>query len=143
MPSSPASKTTAKSRAKPAGSSESASARIDAKIAALPDWRGETLSRLRALIKSADPEVIEEWKWSVPVWSRDGIVCTGEVYKQHVKLTFAHGAALEDPDGLFNASLEGGTRRAIDFKEGDKLDEAALKALIKEAAAHNVAKKAK
>ena len=120
-----------------------ASKLIDARIAELEDWRGKMLAKARKAILAADKNIVEEWKWSVPVWSRDGIVCTGEVYKQHVKLTFAHGAALDDPDGLFNASLDGGTRRAIDFKEGDKLDEAALKALIKEAAAHNVGKKAK
>ena len=120
-----------------------ASKLIDGRIAELDDWRGTMLAKARKAILAADKSIVEEWKWSVPVWSRDGIVCTGEVYKQHVKLTFAHGAALEDPSGLFNASLDGGTRRAIDFKEGDKLDEAALKALIREASAHNVQKKAK
>jgi len=137
MPSSPASKTTAKSKAKPAVSSESASALIDAKIAALPDWRGKMLSRLRALIKSADPEVVEEWKWSVPVWSHDGIICTGETYKAVVKMTFPKGASLPDPAGLFNSSLEGNVRRAIDFRVGDEPDEKALKALIRAAVALN------
>ena len=118
-------------RAKPA------SGLIDAKIAALGDWRGEMLSRLRALIREADPEVVEEWKWSVPVWSRDGILCTGETYKSAVKMTFAKGASLKDPSGLFNSSLEGNVRRAIDFHEGDKPDGKALKALIKAAVALN------
>src|SRR5215218_2252389 len=102
---------------------------IDAKIQELGDWRGETLARVRMLIKQADPEVVEEWKWrGVPVWSRAGIICTGETYKTIVKMTFAKGASLEDPSGLFNSSLEGNTRRAIDFHEGDKIDEKALKA---------------
>ena len=109
---------------------ESASQLIDARIKELDDWRGKTLSRLRALIKQADPEVVEEWKWGVPVWSHDGIICTGETYKSAVKLTFAKGAALEDPSGLFNSSLEGNTRRAIDIHEGEKIDEKALKALF-------------
>ena len=107
---------------------------IDARIEALGDWRGETLSRLRTLIKEADPEVVEEWKWrGVPVWSHDGIICTGETYKNVVKMTFAKGAALKDPSGLFNPSLEGNVRRAIDFHEGEAIDEKALKALIRAA----------
>jgi hypothetical protein len=116
---------------------KSPSQTIDARIKELDDWRGETLSRVRALIKRADPDVVEEWKWNVPVWSHDGIVCTGETYKSAVKLTFAKGASLEDPSGLFNSSLEGNTRRAIDIREGDKLDEVAFKALIRAAAALN------
>ncbi len=116
----------------------SASARIDARIAELGDWRGEVLGRVRALIREADPEVVEEWKWrGVPVWSHDGILCTGETYKDKVKLTFLKGASLEDPSRLFNASLEGNARRAIDLHEGDRLDEAAFKALIREAVALN------
>ena len=115
-------------------SADSPAALIDAKIKALADWRGERLSRLRALIQAADPEVIEEWKWmGTPVWSHDGIICTGETYKSIVKATFAKGAFLADPSGLFNASLEGNVRRAIDFREGQKVDEAALKALIRAA----------
>ena len=111
---------------------------IDAKIKELNDWRGETLARVRAIIKQADPEVVEEWKWrGVPVWEHDGIICTGETYKAVVKLTFAKGASLEDPSGLFNSSLEGNTRRAIDFHEGDRIDEQALKALILAAVALN------
>jgi len=111
---------------------------IDARIEELGDWRGELLGRLRALIKDADPEIVEEWKWrGVPVWEHDGIICTGETYKNVVKLTFAKGASLEDPSGLFNSSLEGNTRRAIDLHEGDKLDEAAFKKLIRAAAAFN------
>ena len=106
---------------------------IDAKIEDLGDWRGKTLARVRALIKQADPEVVEEWKWGGPVWSHGGLICTGETYKNVVKMTFAKGAALEDPSGLFNSSLEGNTRRAIDFREGDKIDEKALKALIRAA----------
>jgi hypothetical protein len=116
---------------------ESPSRLIDARIKELHDWRGKTLSRVRALIKQADPEVIEEWKWNVPVWSHDGIICTGETYKSAVKLTFAKGASLKDPSGLFNSSLEGNTRRAIDIHEGDEIDEAALKTLIRAAAALN------
>jgi hypothetical protein len=117
---------------------------IDARIAELGDWRGETLARVRALIHAADPEVVEEWKWcGVPVWSHAGILCTGETYKAVVKLTFARGASLPDPKGLFNASLEGGTRRAIDIREGEALDEPALKALIQAAVAANLAKKRK
>jgi hypothetical protein len=111
---------------------------IDARIKELGDWRGETLARIRALIKQADPEVIEEWKWrGVPVWSHAGIICTGETYKNVVKMTFARGASLEDASGLFNSSLEGNTRRAIDLHESDKIDEKALKALIRAAVALN------
>ena len=121
---------------------ESASQLISQRIAELDDWRGETLGKLRALIKAADPEIVEEWKWmGTPVWSHDGIVCTGETYKNVVKMTFAKGASLADPSGLFNASLEGSTRRAIDFHEGDKVDEKALKALIRAAVALNTAGK--
>ena len=117
---------------------ESPSRLIDARIKELDDWRGKTLSRVRALIKQADPEVVEEWKWGgVPVWSDDGQICTGESYKSVVKLTFAKGASLKDPSGLFNSSLEGNTRRAIDFHEGNEIDEAAFKALIRAAAALN------
>jgi hypothetical protein len=119
----------------------SASQQIDARIRELDDWRGETLAKLRALVKEADPDVVEEWKWrGVPVWSDHGILCTGETYKTYVKMTFAKGAALEDPAGLFNASLEGNTRRAIDFHEGVKLDAKALKALIRAAVALNRSK---
>jgi hypothetical protein len=111
---------------------------IDARIEELGDWRGEMLSRLRALVKEADPDVVEEWKWrGVPVWSHDGMLCTGETYKEVVKMTFAKGAALADPAGLFNSSLEGNTRRAIDFHEGEKINEKALKALVREAVALN------
>jgi hypothetical protein len=117
--------------------SESPSRLIDAKIKELDDWRGKTLSDVRALIKQADPEVVEEWKWSVPVWSHDGIICTGETYKSAVKLTFARGASLKDPAGLFNSSLEGNVRRAIDLHEGDEIDEDAFKTLIRAAAALN------
>jgi hypothetical protein len=117
---------------------KTASQLIDARIEDLGDWRGETLSRLRTLVHEADPEVVEEWKWrGVPVWSHAGIICTGETYKSVVKMTFAKGASLEDPSGLFNASLEGNTRRAIDFHEGDEVDEDALKALIRAAVALN------
>jgi hypothetical protein len=115
----------------------SASSLIDGRIAELGDWRGAMLARLRALIQEADPEVTEEWKWSNPVWSHHGILCTGESYKKAVKMTFPKGAALPDPAGLFNSSLEGNVRRAIDFKEGDKINEKALKALIKAAVALN------
>ncbi|TDF63370.1 DUF1801 domain-containing protein [Cupriavidus sp. L7L] len=115
-----------------------ASELIDARIRELDDWRGQMLGRLRALVREADPEVVEEWKWrGVPVWSHDGIICTGETYKNVVKMTFARGAALDDPAGLFNASLEGNTRRAIDFQEGDKIDEKALKTLVRAAVALN------
>jgi hypothetical protein len=121
----------------------SASRKIDEKIRELGDWRGAMLERLRALIREADPGVTEEWKWGgVPVWSHDGILCTGETYKNVVKMTFAKGASLEDPAGLFNASLEGNTRRAIDFREGDPIDEKALKALIRAAVALNTASRA-
>jgi hypothetical protein len=117
---------------------DSPSQLIDARIKELGDWRGETLARVRILIKQADPEVVEEWKWrGVPVWSHAGMICTGETYKNVVKMTFAKGASLEDPSGLFNSSLEGNTRRAIDFHEGDKVDEKALKALIRAAVALN------
>ncbi|MGB6485139.1 MAG: DUF1801 domain-containing protein [Candidatus Acidiferrales bacterium] len=116
---------------------ESASRLIDARIQELGDWRGEMLSRLRALIKEADPKVVEEWKWEIPVWSHDGLICTGETYKKVVKMTFAKGASLDDPSGLFNSSLEGRVRRAIDFREGDKVNEKALKTLIRAAVALN------
>ena len=120
---------------------ESPSKLIDARIKALGDWRGEMLSRLRALIKDAVPDVVEEWKWrGVPVWYRDGMICTGETYKSVVKLTFAKGASLEDPSRLFNSSLEGNTRRAIDFHEGAQVDAKALKALVRAAAALNSSK---
>jgi hypothetical protein len=113
---------------------DSPSRLIDARIKELGDWRGEMLSRIRTLIKQADPEVVEEWKWrGVPVWSHDGLICTGETYKDVVKMTFAKGASLKDPSGLFNSSLEGNVRRAIDFHEGDEVDERALKALIEAA----------
>jgi hypothetical protein len=114
---------------------------IDARIRDLDDWRGKTLSRLRAVIKEADPDVVEEWKWrGVPVWYHDGMICTGETYKEVVKMTFAKGAALKDPSGLFNSSLDGKTRRAIDFHEGEKIDEKALKALIRAAVSLNDSK---
>jgi hypothetical protein len=128
--------TPAKNKKNENGSQEgdSPSRLIDARIAELNDWRGKMLSRVRALIKQADPDAIEEWKWrGVPVWSHDGIICTGETYKSVVKLTFAKGASLEDPSGLFNSSLEGNTRRAIDFHEDDKVDEKAFKTLIRAA----------
>jgi hypothetical protein len=118
-------------------SSLPAAALIDERIESLGGWRGETLAALRALIHEADPDVVEEWKWSNPVWSHDGILCTGEAYKSAVKMTFPKGASLPDPKGLFNSSLEGNVRRAIDFKEGDKIDKAALKALIKAAVKAN------
>ena len=123
------------------GKSKSASRLIDARIKELGDWRGKTLASLRALVKEADPGVLEEWKWSVPVWSHDGLICTGETYKSVVKMTFAKGASLKDPSRLFNSSLEGNTRRAIDFREGEKIDEKALKALIRAAVALNRAAK--
>ena len=131
------------------GKALSLSRLIDARIAALGDWRGETLARVRALIRQADPDVVEEVKWrkpsnamlGVPVWEHDGIICTGETYKAVVKLTFAKGAALDDPSGLFNSSLDGNVRRAIDIHEGDKIDEKAFKALIRAAVALNTAKK--
>jgi len=116
---------------------ESASRLIDVRIHELGDWRGEMLSRFRALIRQADPEVVEEWKWGIPVWSHNGIICTGETYKSAVKTTFARGASLDDPAGLFNSSLEGRIRRAIDFHEGDKVNEKALKTLIRAAVALN------
>jgi len=123
---------------------ESASALIDAKINELGDWRGKTLAKVRAIIHKADPEIVEEWKWmGTPVFSHGGIVCTGETYKKVVKLTFAKGAALEDPSGLFNSSLDGNVRRAIDIHEDDKIDEAALKDLIRAAVALNLAGKSK
>jgi hypothetical protein len=128
-----------KSAAKPGGDP---SKLIDANIKALGDWRGDTLARIRAIIKEADPDVTEEWKWGIPVWSHAGIICTGETYKSHVKTTFAKGAALSDPSGLFNSSLEGNVRRAIDFQQGDKINEKALKALIKSAVTLNTSKKA-
>lgn len=128
-------------RAAPADSP--ASALIDARISELGDWRGAMLARLRAIIRQADPGVVEEWKWrGTPVWSHDGIICTGETYKSVVKMTFMRGAALEDPDGLFNASLEGNARRAIDFRQGDRVNVRALKALIRAAAALNASRKA-
>lgn len=123
-----------KSRSKRA---ESPCELIDARIEELGDWRGERLARLRALIKAADPEVTEEWKWKTPVWSHHGLICTGETYKKVVKMTFAKGASLKDPSGLFNSCLEGNVRRAIDFHEGDPLDEKALKALVRAAVALN------
>src|SRR5256886_4894323 len=120
---------------------ESPSRLIDARIKELDDWRGKTLSHVRALIKQADPEVVEEWKWrGVPVWSHDGLICTGETYKNVVKMTFSKGAALEDPSGLFNSSLDGNTRRAIDFHEDEKIDEEALKALIRAAVTLNASR---
>ena len=133
-----------KAASKDAKGGDSPSQQIDTKIAALGDWRGETLARIRRLIKEADPDVVEEMKWrkpsnplGVPVWEHDGIICTGETYKDKVKMTFAKGASLEDPSRLFNSSLEGNVRRAIDFHEGDKIDEKALKALIRAAVALN------
>jgi hypothetical protein len=132
-----------KTSAPKAGTGASPSQLIDARIKELNDWRGETLARVRSLIKEADPEVVEEWKWrGVPVWSHAGILCTGETYKTTVKLTFAEGAALDDPSGLFNSSLEGSTRRAIDIHEADAIDEEALKALIRAAVALNISAKA-
>jgi hypothetical protein len=140
-------KATTSLKQRQSGSTESAgwppSHLIDARIKELRDWRGETLARVRILIRQADPDVVEEWKWrGVPVWSHAGIICTGETYKTVVKMTFAKGAALEDPSGLFNASLEGNTRRAIDFHEGDKIDAKALKALIRAAVALNTSLRA-
>jgi hypothetical protein len=131
----------AKSGSKKANGSDTPSRLIDARIEELGDWRGETLARIRALIKQAVPGVVEEWKWrGVPVWYHAGMICTGETYKNAVKMTFAKGASLEDPSGLFNSSLEGNTRRAIDFHEEDKIDEKALKALIRTAVALNTSK---
>src|SRR5438132_10752267 len=132
-----------KSGSKEGKGGDSPSQLIDARIKELSDWQGETLARVRMLIKQADPDVVEEWKWrGVPVWEHAGMICTGETYKAIVKLTFAKGAALEDPCGLFNASLEGNTRRAIDFHAGDKIDEKALQALIRAAVALNTAVRA-
>ena len=119
---------------------KSPSQRIDARVKELADWRGKMLSRLRAMVKEADPEIVEEWKWANPVWSHDGLICTGETYKNVVKMTFAKGAALKDPSGLFNSSLEGNTRRAIDFREGEQIEEEALKALIRAAVTLNKSK---
>ena len=119
---------------------KSPSRMIDERIKELGDWRGKMLSQLRTLIKQADPEVVEEWKWRVPVWSHDGLICTGETYKNVVKMTFSKGAALEDPSGLFNSSLDGNTRRAIDFHEGEKIDKEALKALIRAAVTLNASR---
>jgi hypothetical protein len=122
--------------------SKSPSQLIDARIKELGDWRGKMLSRLRTLVKEANPQVVEEWKWrGVPVWSHDGLICTGETYKNVVKMTFAEGAALKDPSGLFNASLDGNVRRAIDFHDGEKIDEEALKALVRAAATLNKSKR--
>jgi hypothetical protein len=121
-----------------ASQGQSASELISQRIAELGDWRGKTLSRMRKLIKEADPDVVEEWKWMNPIWSHEGIICTGESYKSAVKLTFAKGAALQDPSGLFNSSLDGNVRRAIDIHEGDKVDEAALKRLIRAAVVLNL-----
>ena len=127
-------------KAKAAPKDATASRQIDARIRELGDWRGETLARVRALIRAADPGGVEEWKWDVPVWSHDGIICTGESYKSAVKLTFPKGASLKDPAGLFNASLEGKTRRAIDLHEGEPIDERAFKALIRAAVALNASR---
>lgn len=126
-----------------AGPDQPASELISKRIAELGDWRGKTLSRIRKLIKAADPDVVEEWKWSIPVWSHDGILCTGESYKDKVKLTFAKGAALKDPSRLFNSSLDGNVRRAIDIHEGEEIDEPAFKALVRQAGAHNSSGKSK
>jgi hypothetical protein len=129
---------------KKTAATKSASSSTDQKIKQLGDWRGQTLAKVRDIVRKADPEIVEEWKWAkatspgIPVWSRAGIVCTGETYKNAVKMTFAKGAALEDPSGLFNSSLEGNIRRAIDIHEGEKIDEAALKALIRDAVALNL-----
>jgi hypothetical protein len=134
-------KSTSKKAATKAKGGESPARLIDGRIKELNDWRGETLARVRTLIKQADPEVVEEWKWrGVPVWEHDGIICTGETYKAVVKMTFAKGASLADPSGLFNSSLEGNMRRAIDLHEGDKIVEKALKALIRAAVALNMSK---
>jgi hypothetical protein len=122
---------------------ETASALIDERIRELGDWRGKTLAKVRKIIREADPEIVEEWKWTTPVWSHEGIVCTGETYKNAVKMTFAKGAALKDPSGLFNSSLEGNVRRAIDIHEGEKINEAALKRLIRAAVALNLDSKSK
>jgi hypothetical protein len=133
----PAARKTPKAGSKPGPSEESASALIDQRIRDLGGWRGETLARMRALILEADPAMTEEWKWQTPVWSHDGIVCTGEAYKKVVKLTFARGATVPDPSHLFNSSLEGNTRRAIDIGEGETVDARAFKALVKAAVARN------
>ena len=126
----------------PTGKEQSPSELIDARIGELGDWRGETLDRVRKLIKQVDPDVVEEWKWrGVPVWEHDGMICTGETYKEYVKLTFFKGASLEDPSGLFNSSLEGNTRRAIDIYESDEINERALKALVRAALELNESKK--
>jgi hypothetical protein len=124
-----------------ASQGQSASELISHRIAELGDWRGETLSRMRKLIKAADPDVVEEWKWMNPVWSHDGLICTGESYKNHVKLTFAKGASLKDPARLFNSSLDGNTRRAIDIYDGEAVDESAFKALVRQAVALNTSDK--
>ena len=126
-----------------ASQGQSASELISKRIAELEDWRGETLSRMRKLIKQADPDVVEEWKWMNPIWSHDGIICTGESYKNHVKLTFAKGASLMDPARLFNSSLDGNTRRAIDIHEGEQVDASAFKALVRQAVALNSSGKSK
>jgi hypothetical protein len=131
-----------KDRAAVTQEASSPSQLIDARIGELADWRGETLARLRAVIRQADPEVVEEWKWQVPVWSHAGIICTGEAYKKAVKMTFPKGASLDDPAGLFNSSLEGNTRRAIDLHEGEWIDEEALKGLIRGAVALNMSSSA-
>jgi hypothetical protein len=134
-------KKSASRKSKASGSQKTPSRLIDARIKELGDWRGKMLSRLRSLIRQADPEVVEEWKWrGVPVWSHDGLICTGETYKTIVKMTFAKGAALQDPSGIFNASLEGNTRRAIDLHEGDEIDGEALKTLIRAAVTANKSK---
>ena len=140
----PRKKTTKKVAAKKTKAKQSPSALIDGRIKELSDWRGETLARIRRVIKQADPEIVEEWKWGgVPVWEHAGIICTGETYKNVVKMTFAKGASLEDPSGLFNSSLEGNTRRAVDVREGEAIDEKALKALVREAVALNMSSAAK
>jgi hypothetical protein len=126
-----------------ASQDQSASELISKRIAELEDWRGETLGRMRKLIKQADPDVVEEWKWMNPIWSHDGIICTGESYKNHVKLTFAKGASLKDPARLFNSSLDGGTRRAIDIHDGEVVEASAFKALVRQAVALNSAEKSK
>lgn len=134
--------TKSKTGSKEPTGADSAARLIDARIRELRDWRGETLAQVRHLIKQADPEVVEEWKWGVPVWSHSGIICTGETYQKAVKLTFAKGASLEDPAGLFNSSLEGNTRRAIDVREGNTIDEQALRALVRAAVALNASAQA-
>jgi hypothetical protein len=135
--------TTTKQKTKSGSGGDSPSQLIDARIKELGDWRGETLARIRTLIKQADPDVVEEWKWrGVPVWSHDGMICTGETYKSTVKMTFADGASLADPSGLFNTGLEGNVRRAIDFHEGDKINEKALKTLVRAAVALNKSERA-